>query len=63
MATFASRYISEVEQGKGLFGGAKEATKDSFKDIGKSFSKENIKTKLVQSMFGGDDIFLSLIHI
>lgn len=62
MATFASRYISEVEQGKGLFGGAKEATKDSFKDIGKSFSKENIKTKLVQSMFGGDDIFSALIR-
>ena len=62
MATFASRYISEVEQGKGLFGGAKEASKDSIKDIGKSFSKENIKTKLVQSAFGGDDIFSALIR-
>ena len=62
MATFASKYISEVEQGKGLFGGAKEASKDSIKDIGKSFSKENIKTKLVQSAFGGDDIFSALIR-
>ena len=62
MATFASRYISEIEQGKGLFGGAKEASKDSIKDIGKSFSKENIKTKLVQSAFGGDDIFSALIR-
>ena len=62
MATFASKYISEVEQGKGLFGGAKEASKGSIKDIGKSFSKENIKTKLVQSAFGGDDIFSALIR-
>ena len=62
MATFASRYMSEIEQGKGLFGGAKEASKDSIKDIGKSFSKENIKTKLVQSAFGGDDIFSALIR-
>jgi hypothetical protein len=62
MATFASRYISEIEQGKGLFGGAKESSKGSIKDIGKSFSKENIKTKLVQSAFGGDDIFSALIR-
>jgi len=61
-STFASRYLSGIEKGEGLFGSAKEATKDSIKDIGKSFSKENIKTKLVQSMFGGNDIFSALIR-
>ena len=56
--SFASRYISEVEGGKGLIGGAKEAAKGSAKDFGKKFSKEN----LVRSMFGGDDILSALIR-
>jgi hypothetical protein len=58
MADFKSRYISEVEGGKGLIGGAKEAAKGSAKDFGKKFSKEN----LVRSMFGGDDILSALIR-
>jgi len=58
MADFASRYISEVESGKGLFGGAKSALEGTSKDVGKKFSKEN----LVRSTFGGDDIFSALIR-
>lgn len=58
MADFASRYISEVESGKGLFGGAKAAIEGTSKDVGKKFSKENI----VRSTFGGDDIFSALIR-
>lgn len=58
MADFASRYISEVESGKGLFGGAASALESSSKDVGKRFSKENI----VRSTFGGDDIFSALIR-
>ena len=58
MATFASRYISEVESGKGFIGGAKSAAAGSMKDIGKAFSKEN----LVRSMFGGDDIISAFIR-
>jgi hypothetical protein len=57
-STFASRYMSEIEQGKGFFGGAKESSKDSIKDIGKKFSKEN----LIKSVFGGDDIFSATIR-
>ena len=58
MSDFASRYLSEVEGGKGLFGGAKSALEGTTKDIGKKFSKENI----VRSTFGGDDIFSALIR-
>jgi hypothetical protein len=56
--SFASRYISEVEGGKGLFGGAGAAAKDTAKSFGKQFGKEN----LVRSMFRGDDIFSALIR-
>ena len=56
--SFASRYISEVEGGKGLIGGAGAAAKDTAKSFGKQFSKEN----LVRSMFGGEDIFSALIR-
>ena len=58
MADFASRYISEVEAGKGFVGGAKSAATGTMKDIGKTFSKEN----LVRSFFGGDDIFSAAIR-
>jgi len=58
MADFASRYISEIESGKGLSGGAKAAASGSMKDIGKQFGKENI----VRAMFGGDDIFSAMIR-
>ena len=58
MADFASRYISEVEEGKGLIGGLGSAFSGTTKDIGKKFSKEN----LVRSTFGGDDIFSALIR-
>lgn len=58
MATFASRYISEVESGKGLFGGAASAFESSTKDVGKRFSKES----LVRTTFGGEDIFSALIR-
>ena len=58
MADFASRYISEVESGKGFIGGAKSAAAGSIKDIGKKFSKEN----LVLSMFGGEDIISAAIR-
>jgi hypothetical protein len=56
--SFASRYISEVEGGKGFVGGAKEAAKGTAKDFGKQFSKENI----VQNMFGGDDIISAALR-
>jgi hypothetical protein len=39
MADFASRYISEVESGKGFVGGAGRAAVGTMKDIGKTFSK------------------------
>lgn len=55
---FASRYISEIESGKGLISGAKGAAKGTAKDFGKKFSKES----LVRSMFGGDDILSALIR-
>ena len=58
MASFASRYISEVEGGKGLVGGAGSAIKGSAKDFAKQFGKESI----VRNMFGGDDIFSALIR-
>jgi len=58
MADFASRYISEIESGKGLSGGARTAASGSMKDIGKQFGKENI----VRAMFGGDDIFSAMIR-
>lgn len=56
--SFASRYISEIESGKGFAGGAKAAAAGSMKDIGKQFGKENI----VRAMFGGDDIFSAMIR-
>ena len=56
--SFASRYISEIESGKGFAGGAKTAAAGSMKDIGKQFGKENI----VRAMFGGDDIFSAMIR-
>ena len=58
MADFASRYLSEVEGGKGLIGGASAALGGTAKDVGKTFSKENV----VRSMFGGDDIFSAVIR-
>jgi len=57
-STFASRYLSDIEEGKGLGASAKEIFKDTKKDIGKKFSKEN----LVKSVFGGDDIFSAMIR-
>jgi len=56
--SFASKYLSEIESGKGLIGGAKGAASGSMKDIGKRFGKENI----VRSMFGGDDILSTIIR-
>ena len=58
MADFASRYISEVESGKGFVGGAGRAAAGTMKDIGKTFSKDN----LVRSFFGGDDIISAAIR-
>ncbi len=58
MADFKSRYISEVEGGKGLIGGAKEAAKGTVKDFGKKFSKEN----MIRSVFGGDDLLSAAIR-
>ena len=58
MADFASRYLSEVESGKGLIKGAGAALEGTTKDVGKTFSKENV----VRSMFGGDDIFSAVIR-
>ena len=58
MADFASRYISEVESGKGFVGGAGRAAVGTMKDIGKTFSKDN----LVRSFFGGDDIISAAIR-
>ena len=57
-STFASRYLSDIEEGKGLIGSAKEAFGDTKKDIGRKFSKENI----VRSVFGGDDILSAMIR-
>jgi hypothetical protein len=56
--SFASKYLSELESGKGLLGGAKSAAAGSAKDFGKQFGKENI----VRAMFGGDDIFSAMIR-
>ena len=56
--SFASKYLSELESGKGLIGGAKSAAAGSAKDFGKQFSKENI----VRAMFGGEDMFSAMIR-
>jgi len=56
--SFASKYLSELESGKGLVGGAKTAAAGSAKDFGKQFGKENI----VRAMFGGEDIFSAMIR-
>jgi hypothetical protein len=58
MADFKSKYISELEKGKGLIGGAKGAASSSMDDFKKQFSKENIAKKA----FGGDDILSALIR-
>jgi hypothetical protein len=58
MVDFASRYISEVESSKGFVGGAGRAATGTMKDIGKTFSKEN----LVRSFFGGNDIISAAIR-
>lgn len=57
-STFASRYLSDIEEGKGLIGSAKEAFKDTKKDIGKKFSKES----LIKTVFGGDNIISAMIR-
>jgi hypothetical protein len=58
MADFKSKYISELEKGKGLVGGAKSAASSSIGDFKKQFSKESIAKKA----FGGDDILSALIR-
>ena len=58
MADFKSKYISELEKGKGLVGGAKSAASSSMDDFKKQFSKESIAKKA----FGGDDILSALIR-
>ena len=58
MADFKSRYISEVEQGKGLIGGAKSAASSGIKDFKEQFSKESLTKKA----FGGDDLLSALIR-
>lgn len=58
MADFKSKYISELEKGKGLIGGAKSAASSSMDDFKKQFSKESIAKKA----FGGDDILSALIR-
>jgi hypothetical protein len=58
MADFKSKYISELEKGKGLIGGAKSAASSSMDDFKKQFSKESIAKKAL----GGDDILSALIR-
>ena len=58
MADFKSKYISELEKGKGLIGGAKSAASSSMDDFKKQFSKESITKKAL----GGDDILSALIR-
>jgi hypothetical protein len=58
MADFKSKYISELEKGKGLIGGAKGAASSSMDDFKKQFSKEGLAKKA----FGGDDILSALIR-
>ena len=58
MADFKSKYISELEKGKGLVGGAKSAASSSMDDFKKQFSKEGLAKKA----FGGDDILSALIR-
>ena len=58
MADFKSKYISELEKGKGLIGGAKGAASSSMDDFKKQFSKESITKKAL----GGDDILSALIR-
>lgn len=58
MADFKSKYISELEKGKGVFGGAKGAASSSMEDFKKQFSKEGLAKKA----FGGDDILSALIR-
>lgn len=58
MADFKSKYISELEKGKGVFGGAKGAASSSMDDFKKQFSKEGLAKKA----FGGDDILSALIR-
>jgi hypothetical protein len=55
-AGFLDKYLSEVESGKGLIGGAKEAGKGTIKDLRKSLSKQGLKETAVRTFFGGDDI-------
>lgn len=58
MADFKSKYISELEKGKGLMSGAKSAASSSMDDFKKQFSKESITKKAL----GGDDILSALIR-
>ena len=58
MADFKSKYISELEKGKGVLGGAKGAASSSMDDFKKQFSKEGLAKKA----FGGDDILSALIR-
>ena len=58
MADFKSKYISELEKGKGLIGGAKGAASSSMDDFKKQFSKKG----LAEKAFGGDDILSALIR-
>jgi len=58
MADFKSKYISELEKGKGLIGGAKSAASSSMDDFKKQFSKKG----LAEKAFGGDDILSALIR-
>lgn len=63
MATrFLDKYLSEVEEGKGLLGGAQAAGKSTMKDIKKSLSAKGLKETAVRTLFGGDDILSAYLR-
>jgi len=62
MADFKSRYLSSIEEGKGLIGGAKEAASGTMGDLKKQFSAKGMKEQLIRNTFGGDDILSAMIR-
>jgi hypothetical protein len=56
--SFASRYLSEVQSGKGLIGAVAPAAKKGMKDLSKKVSREEI----IREIFAGEDILATYIR-
>jgi len=56
--SFASRYLSEIQSGKGLIGAAAPAAKKGMKDLSKQFSRD----EFIRGAFSGDDILSTFVR-